>query len=170
MKDKLKIQITEMKKNKNLKMLYSNYYVFNDLKKKKSIKFDKILPSGKIIQKLLHSYDIGIVTVMISRKLLYNKKFNRHYNIIGDFDLFTRLSLNNNIEAIQKPLAIYRVHDHNFSINKTDIFISELTHWLKNNEKKTKFSKLSFKKIRILLIKLKIKYYMKKFFNFKIGT
>ena len=53
--------------------------------------------------------------------------------------IYLLLSLNNNIEAIQKPLAIYRVHDHNFSINKTDIFISELTHWLKIMKKKLNF-------------------------------
>ena len=164
-KQKLKLQIKEITKDNNLKILYSNYYVLNELKNKKLKKFNKILPSGVIGQKLLNSYDVGILTVMIEKKLLYKNQFNSYYNIIGDFDLFIYLSLKNKIKAIQKPLAIYRVHNQNLSTNKLDIFISEINNWLNKNEKKSIYSKLSFKMIKILLIKLKIKNFMKKFFN-----
>ena len=67
-----------MKKQKNLTCI---------LKKK---------PSGKITQSLLNDYKVGILSVFMSKKLFKTNKFNKKYNIIGDFDFFLKLSLKEN--------------------------------------------------------------------------
>ena len=73
------------------------------------------MPSGKITQSLLNDYKLGILSVFINKKLFKNNKFDKKYNIIGDFDFFIRLSLKEKFYCINKPLAIYRNHDTNFS-------------------------------------------------------
>jgi hypothetical protein len=53
--------------------------------------------------------------------------------MIGDFDLIIRLSKKYKFEAIQKPLAIYRIHGNNESIVKPDLYIMEMTKWYESN-------------------------------------
>ena len=170
LKNKLKQQIKEILKDDSLKIIYTNYYTNFSNKKKKILKFTKKLNSGFITQKLLNSYDLGLATVMIDKKILKKYKFNSSYNIIGDFDLFVTISLKYNIKALQKPFAEYRVHDNNLSFKKIDIYIKELSNWLKIKKKDKKFRNFSFKLINILLYKLKIKFYFKNLFNIKLGV
>tara|TARA_B100001063_G_C16724268_1_gene535381 strand:+ start:722 stop:1525 length:804 start_codon:yes stop_codon:yes gene_type:complete len=170
LKNKLKLQIDEALKDTSIKILYTNYYVFLNDKNKKFIKFSKKLNSGFITQKLLNSYDLGLATVMVDKKLFKERKFNGSYNVIGDFDYFLSSSLKYKTKALQEPLAIYRIHDENFSSKKTDIYINELSNWLKINNNKKKFKSFSFNSIYILLFKLKIKFYIKKILNIKLGV
>jgi len=57
-KNKLKEQVLEISKNKSIKMVYSNYYVYLYQKNKKFIKYKKKLPSGFIAQNALNNYKI----------------------------------------------------------------------------------------------------------------
>ena len=59
-----------------------------------------------------------ILTTMIRKKIFLKNRFDEKYNIIGDFDLFIRISLKRKIFSIQKPLAYYRVHDANMTKKK----------------------------------------------------
>ncbi len=154
--NKLKDQINLVYKNKDINFIYTNFYIFNQIKKKKKFNYNQKLPSGMVTQFLLNNYKIGILTVMINKKFFKYYKFNEKYNIIGDFDYFINLSLKEKFFCIQKPLAYYRYHDNNFS-RKIDIFQNEYKMWIKKNEKK--FLKLgySFKNIKINFLKLKIK-------------
>ena len=69
-KEKLKNQIKFLRINKNIKFLYSNFYIINNNIKNNKIGYKKNLPSGKISQHLLNEYVIGILTVMMERKFL----------------------------------------------------------------------------------------------------
>ena len=89
---KLEKQVNFLESNKMYELVYSNYYVINMKKKKISKKFNKILPHGSISRKLINNYIIGVITVLIKRKVFENYKFDNKYQIIGDFDLFFRLS------------------------------------------------------------------------------
>ena len=161
LKNKLKRQVFEISKDNTYKLIYTNFFV-NIFDQKKAIKkFSKILNSGYITQKLLDSYDIGILTVLIDRKVLKKYKFNCRYNIIGDFDLFINLSLKYKIKALQQPLAKYRIHNNNYSSEKMDIHIKELSRWLKIKKKDKNFKTFSFKSIYFLLLKLRIKFFIK---------
>ena len=87
-----------------------------------------------------------ILTTVIKRKVFEKIKFDNRYTIIGDFDLFVRLSLIKNIRAIQEPLAYYRIHDFNLSKIKLNLEISEFVSskmTKKNNFRFINFSKFS---------------------------
>ena len=49
---------------------YSNYFVKNEINKKKYLKFDKKFRSGKVTQELLNYYSIGILTVFLKNQFL----------------------------------------------------------------------------------------------------
>lgn len=169
-RSKIKDQVNKIKESNSIKMVYSNYFVLLDKKKNKYIKFLKKLNSGIITQEILNSYDIGILTTLTKREVFKKRKFDTSYDIIGDFDFFVKLSLKNKIAAIQKPLAIYRIHENNLSLKRIDLYIAELSRWLKINKKNKQFEKLSFTSIEFLLLKLKIKLFFKKFLNINLGV
>ena len=107
---------------------------------------------------------------MLDRKILTKNSFNPSYNIIGDFDLFIKLSTKFKFYSIQKPLALYRIHKHNLSSNRYDVYVSELERWINLNSRYKIFKKYSFLKIKYFLLKLKIKYFFKKYLSFKQGV
>lgn len=169
-KDKLKNQINLILKNKNIKIMYSNFYVLDEEKEKKYLQYKRKLPSGFITQDLLNYYCIGILTTMIDRRIFNKYLFNSTYDIIGDFDFFIKLSMRFKFYPIQKPLAIYRIHENNFSIKKSDIYILELKKWIINTSKLLQSKNYSIKTIKNNLIKLKIKTFFKKYFLIKLGV
>ena len=79
---------------------------------------------------------------MIRKDIFKKFKFNEDYEIIGDFDLFVKLSLEYKFYCVQETLATYRVHGSNLSLKRLDIHAKELGNWLKENDKK--FSKLNY--------------------------
>lgn len=169
-KDKLEIQIKEIQQDKLIKIIYSNYFILLDNKKKKYIRHIKHLPSGRITTKLLKSYDIGIITSLIHKDIFKKKLFNGSYNIIGDFDFFLNTSLKYKIKAIQKPLATYRVHDENYSKKSNNLYLLEMYLWFKKNHNKRLFKKYSFFYLKILILKLAVKVFFKKFLGLNLGV
>lgn len=170
LKDKLLSQMKVISKNTSIKIIYTNYYVKFENKKKKYVKFSKKLKSGFITKDLLRNYDVAILTTLLDKKIFDYRKFDKSYNIIGDFDYFINLSLKYKFYVIQKPLAILRIHNDNTSSKQLDAYIKELSGWLKQKSDKKKFSNFDLIYIQVLLIKLKIKFYLKTFFNIKLGV
>ncbi len=158
-KDKLKLQINFLKKNREFKIIYSNYTVLDEIKKKKYIKYSKKLKSGFITQSLLKDYTIGILTALIDKKIIKKKFFNDKYSIVGDFDLFLKLSLKNKIAYMKKPLSIYRIHSNNYSTNNLKEYYNELRNWISKN--RYIFKKYTFLYLYYYLIKLRIKLILK---------
>tara|TARA_Y100000768_G_scaffold115958_1_gene85615 strand:+ start:2612 stop:3406 length:795 start_codon:yes stop_codon:yes gene_type:complete len=157
-KEKLKKQINFFLKNDDYKILYTNYYIKYQNKNKKKIKYkNKILPEGNITQKLLDDYVIGILTVMMDKKIFKLFKFQKKYNIIGDFDLMIKSSINFKIGCLQQPLAYYRIHDSNYSNNKIKLYIEELKFWIKENKKFLIKNSLCLSNIKKLILKLQTK-------------
>ena len=130
--DKLYLQIKKFK-SKKVGLVYSNYYALNQNAGKKKLAYKKKLPEGIVFNELLKDYFIGINTVIMRKSIFMKNKeiFNKRYNIIGDFDLITRISKNTHFANVQTPLVTYRIHDKNFSNNNYKIYISELKVWLK---------------------------------------
>jgi len=157
-KEKLKIQTNFIKKNKNknIKFVFSNLYIYDSLKKTSKKYFNYKISSGKITQQLLNDYKLGILTVMMKKQLFRNKSFNKKFNIIGDFDFFIKLSIDESFYCIQKPLAYYRIHKKNYT-KKFSVYTKELKKWLDKNSKKLIKKKFSLKKIYTYYYKLKLK-------------
>ncbi len=134
-KDKLNLQVKKFR-NKKIGLVYSNYYILNQITGFKKKFYKRRLPEGFIFENLLKEYFIGICTVMLKRSIFQNNRqlFNKKYNIIGDFDLFMRISKKNYFSSINFPLAIYRVHNKSLSNQNYKMHISELKFWIKNQK------------------------------------
>ena len=157
--NKLELQMKYFK-NPDVGVVFSNCWILKK-KNKKKIYIKKRLPSGKIFDELVDNYNLGILTAVI-RKSFYSsldKKFDERFSIIGDSDLFIRLSKNCLFESIQEPLASYRLHDKNLSklIKGREVEESEI--WLKENQ-------INLSKSQV--IKLQIRIDQMKFTNYKI--
>ena len=151
-KDKLGIQMLKFN-DKNVSLVYSNYFLYNQFTKNKKIYTDKILPQGYASKDLLKNYLIGISTVILRKSLFDKYKFNPRFNIIGDFDLFLRLSKKFKFAAVQEPLVYYRVHNKSFSKNNYFEEINELNYWIKNQKLFTKKElEVTLKKINYMTI------------------
>ena len=133
--NKLALQVSKFK-NSKISLVYSNYYILNQITGLKRIAFKNEMPEGIVFKQLLKNYFIGMVTVVFKINIFKkNKKlFNNKYNIIGDFDLFTRISRNFNFAYIHLPLATYRVHNMSTTNNNYQQYVNELKLWLKNQK------------------------------------
>ena len=156
LKKKLERQITTLSDNKSYNIIYSNWYVFSEQTKRKKIFNNTKLPSGLITQKLLNKYELNIGTIMIKKNIFNKFKFNEKFEIIGDFDLFMKLSLKYKFLSIQIPLSYYRLHEKNFSKNYK-LHELELREWIRKNRKVLKNKGLDLSKQLIYLYKLKLK-------------
>ena len=155
-KNKLKKQVELFLRNKQVSLIYSHLWRQNENLKKRKLYWKKDLPSGIIYKKIIKEYCIGIITVMIKKNILSKKNaFDPKYNVIGDFDLFTKLAKKNKFMAVQAPLATYRVHGENLSIKNRIKEIDELKDWLRNN----KYKLQSFEK-KIIQNKIDIRHFL----------
>jgi len=133
LKDKIAKQLLYFKDEK-VGVIYSNYYRYYEDIKKKKLLTNKMLPSGNLTQYILEESQISFMTVIVRKKSLDSLEFNfdPKYSIIGDYDLLYRLSFNWDFYYINEPLAVYRIHDENFSKNSI-LFIDELKDWYIKN-------------------------------------
>lgn len=159
LKNKLTKQVQFIQKNKDLNVIYSNIFLFDETKNKTSLFSKEKLYNGNITQSLLNNFKMPILTTMIRKKIFSKYRFENKYNIIGDFDLFIRISLKEKIFSIQEPLAFYRIHDSNMTTSKIDINIQELENWLYKYSKRKYFKKYNFLKVKKIIQTLKVKKY-----------
>ena len=158
--DKLKKQI-KFFKEKNVAVVYGNSWIRREETNKKKIFIKEKIKDGYIHDNLITSYNVGILTAIIKKRSLGSKKkiFDDKYNIIGDFDLFIKLSKKYKFRAIQSPVATYRIHGKNLSILKKNLEIKEFENWYRKNNKK-----LSPENRKIIIAKInQLKFVMKKF-------
>jgi len=146
----------------NSEIVYSKYLIKNEQNNKIYLKDEKNLISGYLTQNLLNNYNIGIIAVMIKKNIFKKYKFNSNLNLIGDFDFFFRVSLKYRFIALNNALAIYRFHKDNFTNRNSRIYYLEFKHWYKDNFKLIK--KFSLIKIKYIIFKLRLKYYLKLIF------
>ena len=134
--NKLESQV-KLFEDKKVGVVYGNSWLLNETTKKKRKFINYNMKNGYIYNDLIQRYNVGILTAIIRKSCLKNLKkiFDKKYNIIGDYDLFIRLSKKFKFKVIQDPVATYRIHANNLSILKKDLEIKELNHWLKINKK-----------------------------------
>tara|TARA_Y200000002_G_scaffold382254_1_gene398709 strand:+ start:4549 stop:5436 length:888 start_codon:yes stop_codon:yes gene_type:complete len=159
--DKLKKQI-KLFDEKNVAVVYGNSWIRREKTKQKKIFIREKIKEGYIYNDLLKSYNVGILTALIKRSFLKGKKiFDDKYNIIGDFDLFIKLSKEYKFKVIQDPVATYRIHEKNLSILQKKLEIKEFDNWYKKNRKK-----LSLENRKIMKNKInQLKFVSQKFNN-----
>ena len=171
-KDKLNLQIKEFRNDK-IGLVYSNYYILNQVTGLKKIFFKRKLPEGIIYNELLNYYFLGLGTVVIRKDIFIDKKtvFDKRYNIIGDFDFFIKISRDVRFSCIQNPLLIYRVHKNSFSNKNYQMHINELKLWFKRqiniDDHKTYFiqQKIIYMEAILNIFNKKYNLSIKKFFQ-----
>ena len=162
--DKIKKQTDFLSQNKDFEIVYSNYYILDENKDKKFIKFKNKLDSGKIFKDLLKNYTIGLGTVCLNKDIFADYSFNDNFDIIGDFDFFLRLSEKKKIGYIHDPLFIYRLHYSNLSRTKLALYVKEIQNWIEYNKGKIQYKK-NLKHVKFYLLKLKFKSFFSFFFK-----
>ena len=147
-------------------VVFSKFYIYNQKTKKKKINEKKILLKTISTQQLLDRYIIGVSAIMLKREILKKYKFDNKLQIIGDFDLFIKLSNFYKFCIINQPLLTYRTHGDNFSKKNLDLYVEEYNYWLKLN--KLSFIKnFEINKLNFFLFKLKLKLVLRNLFLFK---
>ena len=129
--DKLSKQV-QLFNDKKVGLVYSNFYWKDELNGKDYTAYKGDLPSGYIVKNLLLKYRVGLLTIMI-RRSAYNslsKGFDSKYNVIGDFDLIMRMSLDYKFSYVGEPLAFCRWHGGNMQITHKNEYFSELKNWI----------------------------------------
>ena len=155
-KDKLSKQI-KLFNDKKVAVVYGNSWIKKEKLNKRKIFIKEKMKNGYIHDDLIKSYNVGILTALIRKKFLKKAKkiFNDKYDIIGDFDLFIKLSIKNKFNVIQEPVATYRIHEKNLSLLKRDTEVKEFEDWIKNNKKI--LSKKNYEIIKDKILNLKFK-------------
>ena len=131
---KIEKQIDLFNKKENIDIVYTNQIIYEEEKKIKKNYILKKSNKYSESEKILDRQGATILTALFKKKAYHNLDygFNENYNIIGDLDLFFRMSKNSIIEYIDEPLAVYRLHKSNYSkLNKNEE-INELREWYKN--------------------------------------
>tara|TARA_B100000963_G_scaffold347131_1_gene353095 strand:- start:3332 stop:4228 length:897 start_codon:yes stop_codon:yes gene_type:complete len=134
-KNKLKEQI-KLFKDKETAVVYGNSWLKNEKKNKTKKFINYKVQGGYIYKDLIKRYNVGILTSLIKNSLLKKSKiiFDKKYNIIGDFDFFLKLSKKYKFQYISEPIAIYRIHENNFSFVNKNMQINEFKYWIKKNK------------------------------------
>ena len=91
--NKLESQV-KLFEDKKVGVVYGNSWLLNETTKKKRKFINYNMKNGYIYNDLIQRYNVGILTAIIRKSCLKNLKkiFDKRYNIIGDYDLFIRLS------------------------------------------------------------------------------
>ena len=133
--NKLELQVP-LFKEQDIGVVFSNLWLLKKDKKNKKLYSNQKLLSGRIYNELIKNYNVGLGTTIIKKFYYTNlkKKFDERFSIIGDFDLFLRLSKMCIFKSIQTPLAYYRLHGKNLSTTNKQKEIEEFQVWLEENK------------------------------------
>ena len=135
---KLEWQVPLIENDGRIGLVHSNCEMFEESGSITNLhRNDKHL-SGRIFRKLLRQYNIALITVMISRKVLdsMDEWFDSSLNLAGDADLFLRIAHEWNIKYLPRVTAVYRKHGENLSLKCAESVPVEIEYII------GKFSKL----------------------------
>jgi len=118
--------------DKEVGVVCSNYQIVNENKNKNWTAFNYTLPTGWVLNEILKNYYIGLLTLIVRKTMLDELTYicNPDYNLIGDFDLVTRLLMKCKLDCVQEPLAFYRIHDSNESSKNQERHMLEISSWI----------------------------------------
>ena len=113
-------------------LVYGNYWLRDESSAAVKLAHKKRLPQGYIVNELLNQYVVGLLTIVIRKSSFDSLKngFNPRYNIIGDFDCVIDIAASCKICCVQEPIAYYRRHSNNLSVQQGGKLIRELKLWV----------------------------------------
>ena len=142
LKNKLSEQIS-LFANKNVGLVYGNYWNYNSKHffQKKKIAKKNNLPSGKVTSALLNEYCIGILTIVIRKKILNMEKdiFDTNFDLLSDMDFVLRFSKEHEFDCVHKPVAIYRQHQNQLQNKNLKKQALQMQKWYEKIRKSKEF-------------------------------
>ena len=117
LKDKLKLQVSKLKDDKNLSLVYSKAEIINEYGKKIGLMpSKKDSKSGYVFKDLVKKNFIPFVSVLIRKTTYFDVGgFPKDYINSMDYHLFLNISLKNRIMFLPKITCKYREHSQNLS-------------------------------------------------------
>jgi glycosyltransferase involved in cell wall biosynthesis len=131
-------------------LVYSNYWVVDEIRKKRSLFRKKQLPSGWVVNDILEDYPVGMLTLVVRRIAFdrLNGGCNPAYHVIGDLDLVVRLAVDWKMACNQNPLAFYRLHGENEGQRQKKRQLNEYKTWIEEQRSNPKIVSLpAFEKV-----------------------
>ncbi|OPJ56515.1 glycosyltransferase [Alkalithermobacter paradoxus] len=116
--DKIDIQLNEFSKNKNIGLIYSDFYISNNNLDSiyRYYKCKSFKDHESAFKYLLYTNYINTSSVMLRRDCLFNVGlFNESYKYLEDYDLWIRLGMKYEFLYIDKPLVKTRAHFKSYS-------------------------------------------------------
>ncbi|MFH1369568.1 MAG: glycosyltransferase [Elusimicrobiota bacterium] len=109
---KLSSQVSLMDAHPGTGFIHTNFYVFDVFKGNKKAALTGTQPTGRIFRRMLKSYAIGILSVMVRKRVLDScvELFDPNLTYASDYDLFLRIIHDTDTAYIDKLLAVYRMH------------------------------------------------------------
>ena len=120
--NKLEKQVEIFSNDKPL--VYSKFKFIDENSVEIDISLPKVI-SSKTSSQLLINNPISISGVLIDAKILKKEKFNKVYNLLGDFELWFRLSLEYDFVFLDEILELSRQHPNTTSLKNKKKWIHE---------------------------------------------
>jgi hypothetical protein len=113
--------------NARVGLVYCDSLVFNAAGMEKRFLSGVVPHRGHCFEALLNDYFISLETAVIRRAALDSlaQWFDEDFNLIEEYDLFVRISLEWEIEYLPNVLAKWRVHGESYSWRAPDSFVQE---------------------------------------------
>jgi len=117
--EKLQKQVTILDVNKEVGFIYSNFFIQDNIRNCQRLALKSMQPQGRVFEKFLYNYPVGILTVLLRRKNLecLDHLFDASLNYAEDYDFFMRFIYETPAVYLKEPLAVYRIHQNMSSIN-----------------------------------------------------
>tara|TARA_X000001036_G_scaffold108703_1_gene101833 strand:- start:958 stop:1854 length:897 start_codon:yes stop_codon:yes gene_type:complete len=175
-KDKLHKQLPKFK-NKEVGLVYSNFFKFFEKNKRKEIAYKSELPKGKVTGNIIKDYRVGFISIILRKKFILRMKkiFDYNYDLISDFDFILHFSIKHKFACINEPLAYYRIHSEQLQkkemINQANQYCKwykekKISKTFKNYDLSTIHRKYDYFNLLKELNSNKIKLFLKMFKNF----
>jgi len=124
---KLEKQVPLFLADKEVGLVYSDTYFFNEIGFQKRLYVDKTPYRGHCFPDLMNHYLISLETAVVRRSALdsLDHWFDVNFNMIEEHDLFVRIGLDWKIDFSPDVLAKWRVHGQSLSWKAPDAFVHE---------------------------------------------
>lgn len=120
--DKLALQVAIFNESPQVDFVYSNYYTHHVSTGRIVLGLLRPQPSGNVFGSFLRHYPVNLQTVMVRSSALVklNGLLDPSLEVSEEYDLFMRLLYASQASYLNRPTAVYRVHNKMSSVVNID--------------------------------------------------
>lgn len=121
--DKLERQIRQYQSGR--KIVYGGFQIIDQDGALTNTVVDDGKHSGISLLSLFRRNTISIGSIILNAEIMQKYRFDPHYELMGDFDLWTRLASDYHIASVGGIVELSRRHENNASNTMSDLWIVE---------------------------------------------